>query len=200
MKLLIAIPSNRDWKQEFALSLLQLALHLTKFPEIEATISAKKNISVLSAGRQEAIFQAIRENHTHVLCLDDDMKFTPEAFDLLKNKDKDFVAANYLRKDGIPVSRGKKGENDVEPVYSKGKNGIERVVFAGLGFCLIRVSSFKDIPAPHFEVKWNPHIQYYCGEDTEFCFLLSKHGIKIYVDHDSSKHVQHIGDFYHHEN
>jgi hypothetical protein len=60
---------------------------------------------------------------------------------------------------------------------------------------LIDVEVFKQIPKPWFMLDYMPEIDDFVGEDWYFCSLLEKAGIPIYVDHDASKRVGHIGPF-----
>lgn len=82
-----------------------------------------------------------------------------------------------------------------EPIISRGKAGIEKVSHPSLGFALIKVSAFENIPAPHFEVRWSTEHNLYFGEDNQFYFLLAKSGVDLYVDHDATRYVSHVGEY-----
>lgn len=63
---------------------------------------------------------------------------------------------------------------------------------------LIDLSIFKDItpwPQPLFSQRWIEEIQDYSGEDWGFCEWLEEHGIPIFIDHELSNQVGHIGEF-----
>lgn len=195
MKLLIAIPSNRDWKERFGVSLVQLALHLTKFSDIEATLLPIRGTSLISLNRQRAIDEAVSGNFSHLLFLDDDMGFDVDAFDSLKSRNLAFVAANCVLRMEDKNGRLYTGsyDNEGKMILSKGKTGIQRVAHTGLAFALIRVSAFKNIPKPHFEIRYEEKISSYLGEDIYFCHKLFRSGIELYIDHDASQSLCHIG-------
>jgi hypothetical protein len=189
MKLLVGIPSSRDWKIAFGISIVGLVIYLNKLG-IEATVRVIEN-SLLSQAREEMLLMAINEKFSHLLFVDDDTQFKPEAVQILVDRNKDFCAANQIHKNSeiIPTARGGHGER----IYSKGKTGIERITYIGLGFALIKIDAIKDISTPHFEVKWAT--QGYLSEDHNFCYLLAQNNIELYVDHDASKYVWHIGNY-----
>jgi len=60
---------------------------------------------------------------------------------------------------------------------------------------LLDLNAIKSIKPPHFEIIWDEKTQEYLGEDHYFCAKLRSNGIKIYVDHDASQTVGHIGDY-----
>jgi hypothetical protein len=202
MKLLVAIPSNRDWKVAFGQSLLGLAAHVFKLG-IETLFLPSINVSLLPLARQAYLNRAIEEDFTHLLFIDDDMKFSTEAFDFLISRNVDIVAANYTRKDnedefkGVPLKTT--ASKDGMLLFSNNKSGCEKVDSCGFGFCLIKIDSIKKIPEPHFEIVWDKVEKRYIGEDTRFCEILNEHNIDIHIDHDASRHVSHIGDYFFHE-
>lgn len=194
MKLLVAVPSNRPWQAHFGISLLRLAVHLNGCSYLEdVDIRPWLGVSLLPVGRQLAVDTAIAEEFTHLLFVDDDMGFDPSVFESLRSHKKDFIAANYMSKgpNGKPVAAGMDGE--VLP--SKGKTGIEQILQIGLGCALVAVEPLKTIPKPHFEVPYVEDKAAYMGEDAYFCRLLTHFGVEMFVDHDATRKVVHIGDY-----
>lgn len=57
-------------------------------------------ISCLPVARQLIVAEAIKGDYTHLLFLDDDMKFSPEAFNSLQSRDVSFIGANYMIRGG----------------------------------------------------------------------------------------------------
>jgi hypothetical protein len=50
--------------------------------------------------------------------------------------------------------------------------------------------------APWFHIPWNEkELKFDCGEDIYFCRKARKAGHKIYLDHDLSKEIAHIGQY-----
>jgi hypothetical protein len=135
---------------------------------------------------------------THVLFIDTDMMFPPDMLERLLKHKGPVVAANCVVKQlpAVPTARFKEeGNPGGKPVDSWNKRGCEQVWRVGCGVMLINLEVLKDIPKPHFNTFWVPEVDSYVGEDWAFCELLEQHGHKIFVDHDLSKQVQHIGYF-----
>lgn len=157
------------------------------------TMDWRAQSSLLSAARQSVLDAAIKDGATHLFMIDDDMQFPRDVVDRMAAWDKDFVACNYVSKGAAsaPTAIGMDGK-----IYSSGKTGLESVGYVGLGCCLLRLNdAVKAIPAPMFEVQWIDEKQSYLGEDFFACEKLRYHGIEIYIDHDLSNEIGHIGDF-----
>jgi len=58
---------------------------------------------------------------------------------------------------------------------------------------LLELDALKNVPAPHFEVRWREDIQDYSGEDMYFCRKLFAAGEQIFIDHDLSNDCGHVG-------
>lgn len=198
MKLLIASPSNRPICSSFFVAMINLFNRINKIgvngQECQVEMHLLSNSSLLSAARQNSLDAAIEKNCTHLLMLDDDMVFPGDVVDTFLSRDVDFVAANYVTKgpDSKPTALGESGKR----VSSLGKNGIEEVGWVGLGCCMLRLTDeVKAIKRPSFEVVWLEETQTYLGEDFFFCEKLRHAGIKLYIDHDVSQKVGHVGDY-----
>jgi hypothetical protein len=123
------------------------------------------------------------------------MIFKKEAFEILLSRNEDFVAANYVRKkSSLPVT-----QKNAAFVFSKDQSGIEQITNIGLGLALMKVSALRLTSKPHFEVLWSDALNDYEGEDTYFCTKLAKAGVSLYVDHDATRYVAHIGSAHYQE-
>jgi hypothetical protein len=197
MKLYIAVVSNRAHAPQFTGSLYALTQHLTyqgKNYGVEMhAVSIGTGHSCLSRGRQQALNFATAQGFTHLLFLDDDMVFAPNVAQLMIQREVPAIGANYVMKtvELRPVARDAKGGR----ISSTGKTGIEEAPRLGMGIFLIDLNAIKNIPAPHFEVNWSAEKNDYISEDHYFCDKLEANGIKIYVDHDASQGVGHVGDY-----
>lgn len=193
MNILICIPSNRDWKATFGVCLINLISHMGK-NQWPFTLNIMLNSSLLPASRQNALKAAVDGGFTHALMIDDDMRFSPEAFEYLllamTEEKVPFVAANYVSKgvNGKAVAKDLQGNQ----LRSSGKNGCEEISEIGLGFSLLDVRALDNLELPWFEVPYldTAHL----GEDYYFCRLLRHNGLKLLVEHDATKYVGHIGD------
>ncbi len=190
MKVLIAIPCCRDWKPAFGSALIGL-VHYSRI--IDFNVYIMQGASVLPKARQGAVRKAIDEGYSHILFLDDDMGFPPDLLEVFSSHHLPVVAANYTRKTPNPITQT--CGIDGQPVKSFGKTGVEEVGWIGFGAVLIELDKIKDIENPLFETRWMPERNDFVGEDYYFCGKVRAHGIKVYIDHDVSNKVSHIGDY-----
>jgi hypothetical protein len=122
---------------------------------------------------------------THVLWLDTDMTFPPDTAARLLQHDVDVVAANYeTRRPPVRPTARRAGQC----VSSVESSGLEAVDHVGMGVFLMRASVVVGLPRPRFWYSTPTET-----EDVYFCRLLRAAGRTIYVDHDLSKSVGHIG-------
>jgi hypothetical protein len=187
MKLAVAVPSCRDWKVAFGSSLIGLTRHFSHLKHFD--INLMQGASVLPRARHIAVEWANSIDATHLLCLDDDMKFSPQAVELLISRDVDVVGCNYVSKaTGQSMACGLEGET------LHVSSGLEEVGWIGFGVVLLRLAALNMVPAPLFETVWLEDRKDFLGEDFYFCMKVREYGLKIHVDHDASQLVSHIGD------
>jgi hypothetical protein len=122
---------------------------------------------------------------THVLWLDADMTFPPDTALRLLEHDADIVAANYVTR--VAPSRPT-ARRDGQCVSSFDATGLEAVDHVGMGVFLMKASVVASLPSPRFWYSTPTET-----EDVYFCRLLRAAGHTIYVDHDLSKEVGHVG-------
>lgn len=194
IKLGIAVISGRDHNPKFTKCILELVARLTLEAKFSFQLMLRDNVGCLSAGRQLILDQAVQAGLTHILYIDDDMTFpTTVAYDLLKH-DVEVVALNAVRKDPTKWTFCAR-DKDGCMVSSYGRHGLEEVRRVGMGVMLVRVSATQRAPKPHFEVVYNRHSGAYISEDYYFCDHMRAVGAKIFIDHDASQSVGHVGDF-----
>jgi hypothetical protein len=124
-------------------------------------------------------------NATHILWLDSDMTFPSDTALRLLAHDKDVVAVNYVmrRESWRPIARRDGGR-----ISSLGATGLERVDDVGMGVFLMKTSVLDGLPSPHFWYSTPTET-----EDLYFCRQLRDAGREIWVDHDVSNAVGHVG-------
>lgn len=203
VNLAILIPSNGDWRQEFGISLMHMTVALLTIPlpapyVLGQVVPIVKTSSLLPRSRQEAFSDAIEQGCTHAICLDADQTFPATiVHDLLKHG-KDFVAANVAVKcyPSLPTARNVGDGNFGTAVSSADwKKGLEKVWRIGIAVALIDLAAVKATPKPWFEVRWNEQTGQCVGEDWFFCQKLQEQGVDLYIDHDLSRQVGHMGSF-----
>ena len=196
IRLLISVPSARDWKPQFGASLCGLVQHLSaeklggRLEVVE--MAAHFQASCLSTARERSLLYAEKEGFTHWLSLDDDMVFPVDSVDKLLVHNVPVAVANYRRKQeevlGICL------DLDGQFINSSGKTGLQEVGWIGGGLNLFDINAVKVVEPPRFSVLWVKEKQAYMSEDYYFSTKLREQGIKMFCDHDLSQQVQHIGD------
>lgn len=144
-------------------------------------------IQTLREGSASAV---LASGATHILFIDSDMMFPFDTAKQLLSRDKDIIAANYVQR--VEQEKWTAIING-ESVVSANKTGIQEVDSIGMGVCLIKMDVFKKLPKPWFSMPWQ-NGGYYVGEDIYFCGLAKSYGYSIWIDHDLSQKVHHIGD------
>lgn len=153
--------------------------------------------SVLPEVRHLCVAEALKQNATHLLFLDTDMKFPPDLLSRLLSHNEHIVGVNY-------ASKGMKGETTayadddeyVGPVYTKDySEGLVRVSHMGFGACLIDMQVFNGLEAPFFQFSpVEPHKVAFKGENVYFFNKCAALGVEAYVDQSLSREIAHIGD------
>jgi hypothetical protein len=147
-----------------------------------------KEGSLLSSNRESAVEDALKTGSDYVLFLDDDMTFSPAVLERLLSWDVPIVGVNYPRRN-LPIQW-----TSTVPTTEE-SNGIEAVEHMGFGISLFNSVVFRNVPQPWFEQKYNPETKKYIGEDVGFFRKCAEYGYLIFVDHDASKVVGHIGNY-----
>lgn len=200
----ILIPSVVPyWPSKFALCLLNMSLLLQSkvvpgYSRVYHKIINEKG-SIIPKGRQSLIDMAVKAKATHALFVDTDQTFPADAAHLMLQRHKPVVAANVATKSipASPTARKKSADwFGGDKVYTDpSSKGLEEVWRIGFGMMLIDLSILPQLERPYFGLKWHEEIKDWTGEDWWFCERLEKAGIPIYIDHDLSRDVGHLGEF-----
>jgi len=148
--------------------------------------------SMLSAQREMLVKKALQVKHvTHILFIDSDMNFPMNTLHRLYAHDKVYVAANCTTRAEpvLPIAHDLEGNR----LWSKGKSGLQEVVHVGCAIALIQTEPIKALRPPLFLMDWIPDNQNYCGEDVYFTQKMREKGHQIWVDHDLSQNIGHVG-------
>jgi hypothetical protein len=198
LRIALCIPSAGEWKSATGLAVAKLVQHFERGRGGEIEVFAVKGFMVPEQ-RSRCVAEAWRWNATHVLWVDSDMCFPPDALLRLLHHGKAVVGVNYPRKMFPPIPTAYV-DNAVETgaLYTTDeKSGLEEVKHCGFGLLLCEIGVFdrlaEDLPLFAFEPQ-PPYFTRFCTEDVYFCRKLKKHGITVYIDHDLSREVTHVGD------
>lgn len=148
----------------------------------------------IHCGRELVLEAAIRRGMTHLLWLDTDMSFPRTAAMQLMAHDVPVVGCNYLtRRQGSRKFTALR-EDGTTVETTERSTGLEAVGALGFGCLLMRVESVSRLHRPWFRHGLNEHLGD-VGEDIMFCRALRDAGHTIYLDHDLSKELGHVGTY-----
>lgn len=136
----------------------------------------------LAKQRTELVEQSINAGASHILFIDSDMRFPEDTLERLLEHDLDIVGVNY---------RHRQSDKWVTGISSDMKFGLQEVKRLGFGVTLIKTSVFEKLPIPYFNTEYDG--DEFIGEDVNFCINAIDAGFKIFVDHDLSQEVKHLG-------
>ena len=200
-RLIIAIPSGQEWSADFGMALVFMTNYLASKPEINGKVTQmrvhNKRGSILPNMRQKLVEQALEGGATHLLFLDSDQTFPADLVHRLMEHKKLVVAANIATK-SFPANFTARKEGNVQVYTGPDSHGLERVWRVGTGVMLLDLRLFKRDgmqERPWFSPHWNEETQDYVGEDWAFCERLEAAGVPIYIDHDVSREIGHVGKF-----
>lgn len=200
IKLGICIPTRDTWKAHFGQSLAMSMASVWSLlpPDTELGVKTfnKTQSSIVHTARNNLAQEAIDSDCTHILFLDDDMLFPMNTFSALLTADKDIVAANCVTKEWPPRTTANKiGGGKV--FTRRSSEGLEEVESVGTAVMMIKREVFEKLPKPWFDNEWiNVEENKFTGEDRYFCYKAREHGFKVYIDHDLSKEIKHIGEWF----
>lgn len=142
--------------------------------------------------RHRTIVAALNAGCDYLLFLDNDMRFPPETLLKMLDHERLVVACNYTARHVPfpPVAVNLRGERVFTDYES---SGLEEVGSIGMGVMLVAAPILRSISPPWFMLGWDPERQDYKGEDTYFCKKLREAGASIWLDHDLSHDVTHLG-------
>jgi hypothetical protein len=191
MRLAIGGPTRDQVPAAFAVDVAQLYAYTRERGPWGSDVTIGWVASTyIHVGREWFLEAAIKQGATHVLWLDTDMSVPRETAVLLFMHDQPIVACNYRVRQASGLFTAFRDEQRVETTEQS--TGLEAVDYCGFGAVLMRTDIAKDVDRPWFRHGLNIHGGD-IGEDVVFCARLRAAGHTIYIDHDLSKQVGHIG-------
>lgn len=202
-KLAICIPSTGTWAADFGYSLAQLCVHcmaeLFEPGQTREVVFIDKRTSNLPRSRQECLEDALLQECTHALFIDTDQSFPPDTAHRLIRHRKPVVAASIPLKTipSYPTARARSEGPFGYPIFSNRPDalGLEKVWRVGAGVMMIDLAILQKIEKPWFEIRYSDKYAQFVGEDWYFCKKVEDAGFDIFIDHDLSRQVAHIGQF-----
>ena len=196
MKILIGIPARDMINASFAHDLaMMVGWHSRNYPEHDLGVVTKMGTLIVNQ-RQDLVKEALLGEADYLLFLDADMRFPVNTIERLLAWDKDVVAANYPTRRLPPKPTAFKEHHPTIPLYTReDSEGIEEAFSVGAGVMMIKTSMLWALELPLFDIVWDDYHRNYIGEDVYFCKKAREAGYTIWVDHDLSKEVKHVGMF-----
>jgi hypothetical protein len=190
LHLAIGGPTRDNVPAAFAVDVAQLyAYTRERGPWAEVTIGFLAS-TYIHVGREFFLEASIKQGATHVLWIDTDMSVPRETAVLLALHDRPIVACNYVVRQASGLFTAFR--DDARVVTDAASTGLEAVEYCGMGAMLMRTDVVASLARPWFRHGLNDHGGD-IGEDVGFCRALRAAGHTIYIDHDLSKAVGHIG-------
>lgn len=200
LRLALCIPSSGLMRAECALSCIRFVTHLASRPLLpeggEQSIQTYMRLgSGIAANRDYLADLALENGATHVLFVDDDMVFEPEAVVHLISRRLPIVATTYRKR--FPPAEFIGIYQDPQRVARIGPTekttGVIPAKYSGFGLSLIAREVFEKLPKPRFLNEWRDGT--YTSEDLPFYDAARAAGYPCWIDLDASKLIGHIGQY-----
>lgn len=203
LRIAVCVPGDR-WKAGFGFSVTNMCIHfaLSRYDGGEKDIQVISiSGSMLASVRMELVQRAMAYDATHMLFLDDDMEFPADLLNNLLRHNLPVVGCNYSRRVMPPMPTAW-GLDDEAVFTTKESTGLQEVRHLATGAMLIDMRVFDvvkdklgDEAMPLFQFTWKKGDHWHeQGEDVFFCNKLRAAGIPLFVDHDASQKMAHLGE------
>lgn len=191
MRLAIGGPTRDSVPAAFAVDVAQLYAYTRERGPWGSDVTVGFIASTyIHVGREFFLEASLKQGATHVFWLDTDMSLPRETAVLLSMHDQPIVACNYVVRQPSGVFTAFRDEQRIATTADS--TGLEAVDYCGMGAMLMRADVVVDVPRPWFRHGINEQGGD-IGEDVGFCRAIRAAGYTIYIDHDLSKEVGHIG-------
>lgn len=189
MKVAICIPVHGDTNPRFTRALARLMQLTSPVLGAENLQLEMATGSILPALRNGLAEQAKKWGADYILWMDSDHTFPTTSLLRLLSHGKEIVGCNYPKR--LPPHHPTSVKNGA-PVYTnKDSSGLEQVDSIGLGLCLMKMSVFDALSQPYFAFGEIPGSFNFIGEDVSF---FSKARLPVFVDHELSWAIEHVGE------
>ena len=148
--------------------------------------------SILHVTRERLVKRAIDLGCSHVLFVDSDMEFEPDALDKLLKRDKDIIGVLYNTRGEPKNLTVKIHDENGKDIKEIDDTGLMKCAAVATGFMLIKTDVFKKLTHPWFFWESTEDGDVKTGEDMWMCNKARKAGFEIYCD--CTIKIGHIGD------
>lgn len=195
----LCLPMGDTCDSEFAHDLMLATAYHAATSDDAINVHMRQG-TILAEQRNELCKMAIENDATHIVFLDADQRFPKDVFERLIAHDVPVVAANIAkrRRPISPTARRERPDNpdQLEGVWpNKEVRGLERVAVVGTGVICIKTEALLQVPFPWFAQPWLEEQQRFVGEDLYLMGQFRRAGVPVYIDHDLSWEVGHLGKY-----
>ena len=192
----LCVPSAKEtWRAKMAVCFSDLRMYSAS--KGIQSIAMSLPCSAITAARNILVLTALRANATHIMWIDDDMKFPADGLVKLLSHDKDAVGAFYNRKLPPYKTAGHLLDSKDGDLIN---GGLHRADQMPSGFFLVKRHVYETVKAPwYFEShdagkasETDPFGT--VGEDTNFTLSCIKSGFDVWCDVDLSYYMIHLGE------
>jgi|GEM_PF-1752720 hypothetical protein len=131
---------------------------------------------------------------THFCSVEDDMGFPPDAIHRLARHRLPIVGANYSTNKG-KRQRFTAAGKDKRIITKETSTGLEEVKLLPQGLTLVAREVYEKMAHPWFLMGYSEQNRRYVYQDYYFSQRAMDSGFKLYVDHDLSKLMIHVGSY-----
>jgi tetratricopeptide (TPR) repeat protein len=152
--------------------------------------------SRISSNRNRLAQDAMKKHATHILFIDTDMDFPPDAMLRMLAWDKDIVCATTCKRGddtGTPIGQAVSKQDGTDALQVTNGQGLIEMNLIGACFMMIKLDVFDKIRQPAFYEPPNYADNDAFGEDITFCKMVREAGFQIWMDFDLSVQLGHWG-------
>lgn len=177
MKIAICIPHTGSIKTKT----VQAVIGLIKQAPFEWHFLTQEG-SILHVNRERLAKKAIELGCTHLLFVDSDMSFDPDAAERLLARDKDIIGVQYNLRTFPKTSTVKIVDENGDQLMEDMGDGLLKVASVATGFMLIKTLVFEKLSHPWFFWESDENGEVKTGEDSWFCRKARGMGYEVFCD------------------
>ena len=192
----LCVPSAKEtWRAKMAVCFSDLRMYSAS--KGVQTIAMSLPCSGIATARNILVRTALGTSATHIMWIDDDMKFPADGLVKLLSHGKDAVGTFYNRKLPPYSTAGHLLESTDEDIRA---GGLHRADIMPSGFFLVNRRVYETLGAPWYSERHDPtraneaNPYGLIGEDTNFTFSCIKAGIDVWCDVDLTYYMVHLGE------
>ena len=196
-KVAICVPCRDELMSGFCFDLAKLVQYEALRGKVDIHLLQMTGTLIFTQ-REKLAEEALAWGADYLMWVDSDMRFPKDTLEEMLKHNVDIVGVNATtRREPINstalhlVIKNEKEHSWIH-IDSLNNNGIEKCTAVGFGLTVIKASVFRKVSRPWFNVIWSDHGAI-IGEDVHFCIKCQDTGYDVYVDHDTSRQIGHIG-------